>query len=155
MPAWPPSDGALDHQRVEALRGAVDRRAEAGRPTADDQQVDLLALLELETDSERPRELAVARPSQLAAARKAHERDVGCVELLDQRRRLRVLLGVDPGVGKPQAPGEVHQPTRLARLAWADDLDPDPLALLEQLAPLDERGRGAGPKASRPRTATA
>ena len=35
--------GALDHQRVEPLRGAVDRGAEAGRPAADDEQVDLLA----------------------------------------------------------------------------------------------------------------
>ena len=52
--------GALDHQRVEALRGAVDGGAEPGRPAADDQQVDLLARRQLEADPERPRELAVA-----------------------------------------------------------------------------------------------
>ena len=50
------------------------------------------------------------------------------------------LLWGDQGVGKPQAPREVQQPTRLARLERTDDLDPDPLALLEKLAPLDERG---------------
>ena len=68
--------GALDDQRVEALGGAVDGGAEAGRAAADDQQVDLLARLQLEPDPQRPRELAVARPPQLAAAGEADERDL-------------------------------------------------------------------------------
>ena len=133
-------DGALDHQRVEALRGSVDRRAEARRTAADDQQVDLLALAQLQADPQRPRELAVARRSQLAAAGEPHERDLGGVESLDQRRRLLALPGGDPGVGEAQAPGEVEQAARLARLGRADDLEPDPLALLERLAALDEGG---------------
>ena len=48
----------LDHQRLEALRGPVDRGPETARAAAEDQQVDLLALAELEPDPERPRELA-------------------------------------------------------------------------------------------------
>ena len=61
--------------------------------------------------------------------------------MLDQRGRLLALLWDDPGVGKSQAPGELEQATRLARFARTDDLDSDPLALLEKLAPLDEGGK--------------
>jgi hypothetical protein len=43
-------------------------------------------------------------------------------------------------VGKSQATGKVEQAACLVRLARADDLDSDPLALLEQLVPLDKRG---------------
>ncbi len=109
-------DGALDNQRVEALGGSVDRGAEARRTAADDQQVDLLALSQLQADPQRPRELPVARRSQLAAAGEPDERDLIGVEPLDQRRRLLAFPGGDPGVGEPQAPGEVEQAARLARL---------------------------------------
>ena len=93
MPGLAAEHGALDHQRVEALRGAVDGGAEAGRPAADDQQVDLLALGQLEPDPERPRELAVARPPQLGAAGEPHQRQLLGVELADQRRRLLARSG--------------------------------------------------------------
>ena len=68
--------GALDEQRVEALRGAVDGGAEPGRAAADDEQVDLLPLRQLEPDAQRPRELAVARPAQLVAAGQPHQRQL-------------------------------------------------------------------------------
>jgi len=38
-----PQGRALDHERIEALRGAVDRRAQAGGAGADHDEVDLLA----------------------------------------------------------------------------------------------------------------
>ena len=41
-------------------------------------------------------------------------------------------------MGESLAPGEVEQAPGLARLARADDLDPDPVLALQQLAPLDE-----------------
>src|SRR5262249_24615030 len=130
--------GALDDQRVEPLGGAVDGSAEAGGPTADDEQVDLLSRLQLEADPERARELAVARPAQLDAARKPRQRQVLGLAPRDQRRRLLAVGGVGPGEGEALAPGEVEQPSRLLGVARAEDLDPDPLALLQQLAPLHE-----------------
>ena len=72
----PAERGALDEERVESLGGAVHRRAQAGRPTADDQQVHLLARRELEADPQRPRELAIARVLQLRAAREPHQRQL-------------------------------------------------------------------------------
>ncbi len=133
--------GALDDQRVEALRGAVDRGAEAGRPAADDEQVDLLALLELEPDPERPRELPVARPAQLVAAGEPHERDLVGVE----RRRSgrppprsrpgRARSGGGAGAGRSRAGGGSRSDSCGPMISM-----PDPLALLQHLAPLDEGG---------------
>src|SRR5262249_61516113 len=48
---------ALHDERLEPLGGAVDRRAEAGRAAADDEQVDLLAGREVQTDPEPARDL--------------------------------------------------------------------------------------------------
>ena len=49
---------ALDHERVEPLRRAVDGGAEPGRAAADDEQVDRLRLVEIEPDAQRPGHLA-------------------------------------------------------------------------------------------------
>ena len=54
--------GALDDQRLEALGGAVDGGAEAGRPGADDEQVDLLA-----RQAARARRQVTARPGPATA----------------------------------------------------------------------------------------
>ena len=43
-------------------------------------------------------------------------------------------------MGEPLAPGELEQPPGVARLVRPDDLDPDPVLALQQLAPLDEGG---------------
>jgi hypothetical protein len=43
-------------------------------------------------------------------------------------------------VRKPLPFGELDQPPRLRRLARPDDLEPDPLPLLQHLPPLDEGG---------------
>ena len=86
--------GALDEQRVEALRGAVDGGAEAGRAAADDQQVDLLALAQLEADPQRPRELAVARAGAARARRAAAPAGSRPARgRASARRRLLVSLG--------------------------------------------------------------
>ena len=40
---------------------------------------------------------------------------------------------------KPHVPRELNHPACLPRVAWADDVDSDPLPPLEELPPLDER----------------
>ena len=50
------------------------------------------------------------------------------------------VLGIAPGVGQPVAPGEVDHVPRLLRRPGTDDLDPDPLHLLEGLTARHERG---------------
>src|SRR6185503_6285277 len=66
--------GALDHQRVEPFGGTVDGGRQARRAGAADQEVDLLASVELEPDPERAQHLAPRRAVQLASAGQAHER---------------------------------------------------------------------------------
>ena len=53
-----PEAGALDDERVEALRSSVDGGPEAGGAGADHEQVCLLPRPQLATDSERARDLA-------------------------------------------------------------------------------------------------
>ena len=146
--------GALDDQRVEALRGAVDGGAEAGRAAAEDQQVDLLARLQLEPDPQRPRELAVARPPQLAAAGQADERDLG-------RRRARrsappprsLSVRRQPGEGQAHAPREVDQVagSRASRPGRRSRSRSLPAA--GAIRGARRRRRAAGRRASRPRRA--
>ena len=129
---------ALDHQRVQALRGAVDRRAEPRRPAADDQQVDLFARRQLEADAERPRQLAVRRPPQVDAARQPHQRDLLRRQVGDQRCRLGVLVGVAPGVGEPLAFRVLGQVPGRVVPGRPDDLEADALDPLQHFAALDE-----------------
>ena len=70
----PAEHRALDHERVEALGRAVDRRAQAARPAADHDEVDLLARAQLGPDPERAPDLAAAGRAQLGPAREADER---------------------------------------------------------------------------------
>ena len=88
----PAERGALDDQRVQALGGAVDRRAESRRPAADDQQVDLLARRELAADAERARHLTRRGRAQLRAARQAHDRRRAVVGRLVRHVNGRRLL---------------------------------------------------------------
>ena len=69
--------GALDHERVEPLGGPVHRGSEPGGPAADDQQVHLLALRELEADAERAQQGAVAGVLHHGPAGEPHDRRVG------------------------------------------------------------------------------
>ena len=66
--------GALDQERVEALGGAVDRGAQAGRAAADDEQVDRFARRELQTDAKRARDVAVGGIAELESTGQPHER---------------------------------------------------------------------------------
>jgi hypothetical protein len=54
VPALAAQRGALDDERGQALRRAIDRGAQPRRTAAHDDEVDLLARLELEPDAERP-----------------------------------------------------------------------------------------------------
>ena len=124
--------GALDHERIQPLGGTVDGGAEAGRAAADDEQVDPLGRGELEADPERSGELAVARPLELLSARQADE---------GQPLRVELLAGaVVPAVREAHPARELDQPAGVRGVAVADDLDPDPLAPLQQLAAADEGG---------------
>ena len=105
----PAETGAVHHQRLEALRSAVHRGAQAGGAGADHEQVDLLAGSELEADSERARDLAGRRAAQLSAARQPDQRQARLVELRDQWRRSRIVVRVTPAERQAVAAGEVEQ----------------------------------------------
>jgi len=139
-PRLPAEHVALDHERVEALGGAVDRRAEPRRAAADDQQVDLFALGQLQPDPERSRKLAFARPVQVAAARQSHQRQPLCLQVGDQSRRLGVGAGVAPEVGEPLPARVLDQFAGRLIIGRADDVDADPFAVLQAFAPLHEGG---------------
>ena len=69
-----PADAALvDDQRPEALRGAVDRRREPGRPGADDDDVEL-APFRIDRRADRSGELEIARSLERGPVREDHER---------------------------------------------------------------------------------
>jgi hypothetical protein len=118
---------ALDHECLEPLGGAVDRRTETGGAAADDEQVDLLARRELEPDAERAGDLAGRRAAQLDPAGQPHER----AETVD------VL--VVPGERQPVAPCKIDHPHRRLGRARADDLEADAVRPLQELSPRHER----------------
>ena len=61
------AEGApLDHERVHPFPGRVDRRRQAGRPTAEDQDV-VDGPLRVELEAELPGQLRVGRLEQVAA----------------------------------------------------------------------------------------
>ena len=120
---------ALDHERVEPLRGAVDGRGEPCRAAADDQQVDLLPWRQLTADPEGPQDVAGRRLAQLVAAGEPHERRLFAV-------RWRLVV---PGVGQPVGAREVEHPHRCLGRTRAEDLDADAFDALQGLPPRDER----------------
>ena len=81
---------ALDHDRPQALRGAVDRGREAGRAGADDHRV-VLGCGRLGAEAEQLRDAAKLRPHDGLAADDADRRQV-----VARRQRAAPLLG---GVG--------------------------------------------------------
>ena len=131
---------ALDDERVQALRRAVDGRAEAGGAAADDQQVDLLARRKLEADPERARDLARRRAAQVGPAGEPHERQARRVELRDQRRGLRSSCA-----GSRQVNGSrLLRAKSSIRIVAAEECGPTistpmPCDVLQRLAPRDER----------------
>ncbi len=146
--------GALDDQRLQALRGSVDGGAEARRPAADHQQVDLLAGLQLQADPQGPRELAVARRPQLATAGQPHQRHLRRVQPVDQPRRLGALGRVGPGVGEALAFGEVDQLPGRGRVRGRRRSRPrSPVAAAAARA-AGRRPRGGCRRAARPRSSS-
>ena len=104
--------GALEHERLQPLGRAVDRRAETGRPGSDDHEVDLLQRLELHADAEGPGDLAVAGVAQLCSAREPDERQLLRLERRDGRRGSGIvaMLAVAPGVREPCPLCVLHYP---------------------------------------------
>jgi len=120
--------GALDHERVQTLRRAVDGCAEAGWATADDGEVDFFPRRELAPDAKGTRHLADRRCVQLAAAGKPDEQ-------LSTAGRADVV----PRVRQVTRPSEVDHAHRRLRRMQADDLHADAVELLQGLASLHQR----------------
>src|SRR5207244_10630278 len=105
--------GALDHERVETLRGPIHGCRQPSRPGADDEQVDLFAALELAAYPERTEDVTARRVLELEAARKPHER-----RLLSTGRLLVV-----PAERQPVGPRHAEHPHRRPRRARPHELD--------------------------------
>ena len=137
----PTERGALDDQRLEALGGAVDGGAEAGRAGSDDEQVDLFAGRELASDAERPRQLAgdgaciSTPPGRRTSGRLEGSRPATSAAASGSSAELRIA----PGERQPVAADELEQPHRRRERVRADDLEPEPGDLLQRLAARDER----------------
>ena len=131
---------ALHHQRGQALRGAVDRRAEACRPAPHHDEVDLLAGSELGADAQRPPHLSPTGRPQLGAARQPHERQLLRRDPRDQlgQRGIGVVLGVAPRVREARTAHVLDHRAGRGRRPRPDDLDSDALVRLERLPARDE-----------------
>ena len=125
---------ALDHERVETFRGAVDGGRQARGPAADDEQVDLLERLELAADPERAQDLAGRRRCELDVAGEAHERQARVVDSFDERCEGGVPRRVAPRVGQPVPRRELDHLHGRLRGVRADDLEPDSFDALQCLA---------------------
>ena len=120
---------AVDDERLEPFRGAVDGGTEAGGARADHEQVDFLPASELAADPQRAIDLAGRRGAQLHTARQAHER---------QARRVESGVGFLPCEREAIAPGVLEHPHRRLRRSRAHDLQTDAFDLLQCLAARDE-----------------
>ena len=132
---------ALDHERVEPLRRAVDGGAEPGRAASDDEQVDRLRLVEVEPDAQRPGHLAGGGIPQLRPSGQAHERDLVVREPGDLGERLRMLgaVGVQPRERQAVAARELDELSRRLGRMRPDDLDTDTVPRLKPLPAGHER----------------
>ena len=123
--------------RCQALGGAVDRRRQAGRPGADDDEI-AEAVARLLPHADRRRQLGVARVAPYPAAPDDDRRLLGRhPEPLEERLGAVVALRVDPAERKPVACGEVAEAPGVREVARADDLQPGADAT-QQLATLEE-----------------
>ena len=138
-PRLTPDPEGVDHQRPEALRGAVHRGGEAGGAGADDEQVDL-AVLGLDRGAGGPRELDVARVHELRAVREDHDRQLRVGWRVAEE--LASLVGVGQAERVRESTLLEHRPElrRASRPRAADDVDRvgsgAPL-----LRPLEQEGR--------------
>jgi hypothetical protein len=132
---------ALDHERVQPFRRAVDGRAEPGWAAPDDEQVDRLQLVELEPDPECPVHLADGGIPKLGASRQADERDLVVCEPGDLGKPLRLLdeIGVQPRKRQAVAARELDEPSRRLGRMRPDDLSTDTLTRLQTLPAGHER----------------
>ena len=114
---------AVDDDRVEPFRGAVDGGCEPGRAGADDDEVAGCLARRRDGQPDSPGELGVARIAQHLLAAPDHHRRLRRrdAQLAQERVRGRVVLEVDPAVREPVARRELAQPARVGRVARAED----------------------------------
>ncbi len=100
LAAWRPR---LDEEHVEALGGGVDRRCQAPRPGATDDQVANRIGLELRVEAEAIGDLGVGGVSQDALTPANEDGDVfhANVKLIEERLHVRVALDVHIPVRLP------------------------------------------------------
>src|SRR5262249_52204194 len=117
----------VEHGRQESIARPVDRRGEAGRPRADDDDIvgrgrsrDITA-----AEPERAGELRVRRVSEhLTGTDQDNRRVLRCdPKLLQVAIGVRVTLELDPEVRDAATPGELTEAVRVRRIARTDDAD--------------------------------
>ena len=116
---------ALDDDRLQSFRGAVDRGRESGRPGADDGEVEHLGVVEALGEPEVVGHLRQRRIAQHAMARRDHHRQVGAAqrEAVEKAARVGVVLGVEQAVRIGVAAQELEQPHRVGAVRRTDDDD--------------------------------
>ena len=116
---------AFDHDRLQSLRRAVDRRAQTGRAAADDHQVVVLGR-RLSGDAESLGELEHRRTLEHGPVLEQRHRQPILVEgrHLEELASLRVALDVEPSRRHQIAGQEVAQVVRRTREAVPDQPHP-------------------------------
>ena len=135
-----PADPAVvDDQRPEALRGAVDRRREAGRPGADDDDVEL-APLGVDRGAGGARQLQLGRVGENGAVREDDQgQRLSVARFRDQRAPVG-RVGEQERVRHRAAAEDLFQLVGPAGPGLADDVDGvrrDP----PRVGPLEQEGR--------------
>ena len=132
---------AVDEQRVQAFRSAIDRRAQTGRTSANNEQVSLLAGGKLAPYAQRPGQLTWGRAFEFEAAGQPDHGQLCLVEALHQCRRRGIVsvLGIAPGEDKAVAAREVDDPHRRLGRLRSDDLQAEAVDALETFTARDER----------------
>ena len=136
-----PGPGPLQHHRVQALRGAVNRRGEARWPRADHDKI-VHDRLQRPAESQCLRELPVRGVTQEQLVAPGDHGRVGFAhpETLEELSHLRFSLGVQPGERNPVLGQKVAHAKRVLRIPRADDAQAHELCRLPQdLPPGDER----------------
>src|SRR5581483_3765214 len=131
----------LEHDDVETLRRAVQRRGEACRTAADDDQVVRLLRIERDVQAGAASEIFdgwIAQEAPFAADHHRRRRRRN-VEVAQDPFGLRVGLEVDPGEGDGIPRGEVAQTMRVGGEARPDDSDAGETAVEQQRAAREKR----------------
>ena len=112
----------IEHEHRQAFRRRIDGGSEPGGPSADHGHVVNLAGIELRRDAEANSGFSLGRAFQHRAVRAYHQRQLGRqhTETLDHGAAVRVLGGIEHGVGIAVAPEEILDPRELSGSRVAD-----------------------------------